>query len=312
MPLAEDGQETCRKYTTRARAIVTAMLPLAAAGFPQLAAARESCIISRVGRFAVRQERNLMRTTTLLTCAALCAAACGVRADVEAKLTRDGHVTFGDTGLALSPTVYAEGWHGTALSRAERLSKFPNAKSGTAAWILKGSRDARLGHGTTRLVAAPDGRAAFRTEFVSDADQKPEGVLLSMNLPASRFGGLGWTAERKEGRVPAVLHARQDQPVLRQGAPRRARAARRRHARLRVRRAHDRAPAGQPPLGRQLHPAHRLRTRTVRERRHARPHRHRRRVRAPARRLRGAHAHPPRRRLGAARLQEGRPRRLRA
>ena len=143
-----------------------------------------------------------MRTTTLLTCAALCAAVCGVRADVEAKLTRDGHVTFGDTGLALSPTVYAEGWHGTALSRAERLSKFPNAKSGTAAWILKGSRDARLGHGTTRLVAAPDGRAAFRAEFVSDADQKPEGVLLSMNLPASRFGGLGWTADAKKGVFP--------------------------------------------------------------------------------------------------------------
>ena len=95
-----------------------------------------------------------MRTTTLLTCAALCAAACTVRADVEAKLTRDGHVTFGDTGLALSPTVYAEGWHGTAFSRAERFSKFPDAKTGTAAWILKGSRNTQLGHGKTRLVAA--------------------------------------------------------------------------------------------------------------------------------------------------------------
>ena len=116
----------------------------------------------------------------------------------------------------------------------------------------------------------------------------------------------------EEGRVPAVLHARQDQPLLRQGAPRVARAARRRLARLRVRRAHDRASAGQPPLGRQLHPAHRQRTRPVREGRHTRPLRNRRRVRTPARRLRGAHAHPPRRRLGAARLQEGHPRRLRA
>ena len=141
-----------------------------------------------------------MRTTTLLTCAALCAAACGVRADVEAKLTRDGHVTFGDTGLALSPTVYAEGWHGTAFSRAEGFSKFPNAKTGTAAWILKGSRNAQLGHGKTRLVAAPDGRASFRAEFVSDADQRPEGVLLSINFPASRFGGLGWTADARTGR----------------------------------------------------------------------------------------------------------------
>ena len=146
-----------------------------------------------------------MRTTTLLTCAALCAAACGVRADVEAKLTRDGHVTFGDTGLALEPTVYAEGWHGTAFSRAERFSKFPDAKTGTAAWLLKGSRDAQLGHGTTRLVAAPDGRAAFRAEFISDADQKPEGVLLSMNLPASRFGGLGWAADAKKGVFPPAF-----------------------------------------------------------------------------------------------------------
>ena len=90
-----------------------------------------------------------MRTITLLTCAALCAATCAVRADVEAKLTRDGHVTFGDTGLALSPTVYAEGWRGTAFSRAEGFSKFPNAKTGTAAWLLKGSRNTQLGHGKT-------------------------------------------------------------------------------------------------------------------------------------------------------------------
>ena len=143
-----------------------------------------------------------MKTTSLLALAAICAAACSARADIEAKLTREGHVTFGDTGLALSPTVYAEGWHGAAFSRAERFSKFPDAKTGTAAWLLKGSRDAQLGHGTTRLVAAADGRASFRAEFVSDAAQKPEGVLLSMNLPASRFGGLAWTADAKKGVFP--------------------------------------------------------------------------------------------------------------
>ena len=143
-----------------------------------------------------------MKTTSLLALAAICAAACSARADIEAKLTREGHVTFGDTGLALLPTVYAEGWHGSAFSRAERFNKFPNAKTGTASWILKGFRDVQLGHGTTRLVAASDGRVAFSAEFASDADQRPEGVLLSMNFPASRFGGLGWTADAKKGVFP--------------------------------------------------------------------------------------------------------------
>ena len=133
---------------------------------------------------------------------ALCAAACGARADVEAKLTRDGHVTFGDTGLVLLPVVYVEGWHGTVSARAPKYNSFPNAKSGTVSWNLKGSRDARLGHGTTRLVAAPDGRASFRAEFVSDADQRPEGVLLCLNLPAARYGGLAWTADARTGVFP--------------------------------------------------------------------------------------------------------------
>ena len=97
-----------------------------------------------------------MKTTHLLTFAAICAATCGVRADVEAKLTREGHVTFGDTGLVLSPVVYVEGWHGTVSARAPKYNSFPNAKSGTVSWILKGSRNTQLGHGKTRLVAAPD------------------------------------------------------------------------------------------------------------------------------------------------------------
>ena len=132
---------------------------------------------------------------------AACAVACGACADVEVLLTGDGRISVGTTGLALAPTLYVEGWHGTILPHA-KPDRFPDAKSGTAAWSLQGRGNALAGHGTTRLVAAPEGRAAFRAEFVSDADQKPEGVLLSMNLPASRFGGLGWTADAKKGVFP--------------------------------------------------------------------------------------------------------------
>ena len=58
---------------------------------------------------------------------------------------------------------------------------------------------------TADLVAAAGGRASFRAEFVSDADQRPEGVLLSMNFPASRFGGLGWTADARPGVFPPAF-----------------------------------------------------------------------------------------------------------
>ena len=132
---------------------------------------------------------------------AVCAVACGARADVEALLTCDGRISVGTTGLALSPMLYMEGWRGTIMPDS-KPGRFPDAKSGTIAWSLQRRGDAPAGHGTTRLVAAPDGRAAFRAEFVSDADQKPEGVLLSMDLPAARFGGLGWTADDKKGSFP--------------------------------------------------------------------------------------------------------------
>ena len=126
---------------------------------------------------------------------------------MDVKLGGRGEVTFGDTDLCLIPNVHAQNWRGSGAP-ANDAFKFPDAKKGTMAWKLA-PRLAKA-HGSSKLLGADDGTAKYDVTFVSEADQKPEAVTLTLSIPAAKYVGQAWTISDgektlKKGVVPAAF-----------------------------------------------------------------------------------------------------------
>lgn len=134
------------------------------------------------------------------------AAFCGFGA-TEARLGGDGRITLPALGVEMGVKIHAEGWKGSLDVQPQPTRRFPDAQKGLAQWRGLASRKAdaaQFAHGTVTLRAAADDAAAVAAVVVSDADQRPEAVVWSVELPADRFGGGTWAADAKAGELPCA------------------------------------------------------------------------------------------------------------
>ena len=122
-----------------------------------------------------------------------------------AKLGGDGAVSLPDAGITMGVRIHAAGWKGTVLPLAQTNARFPDAQTGRARWRgLSWSPDkSLLAHGIVDFTAGTNGTARIHAVAVSDADQKPEAVVWSVELPAERFAGGGWLTD--DGTTKGVL-----------------------------------------------------------------------------------------------------------
>ena len=136
------------------------------------------------------------------------AAFCGFGA-TEARLGGDGRITLPALGVEMGVKIHAEGWKGNLHVQPQPSRRFPDAQKGLAQWRGLASRKAdaaQFAHGTVTLRAAADDAAAVAAVVVSDADQRPEAVVWSVELPADRFGGGTWVADAKAGELPRAFN----------------------------------------------------------------------------------------------------------
>ena len=153
---------------------------------------------------------STMNRTSIICAALLMAFASSAHGELQALLARDGRIVFGDrTRPYLSVKLFKEkgGWRDAVAT-----DSMPDGVAGigadTVSWLLRERGGEALAHGTTQLTAAPEGRAAFRTELVSAIDQEVAGGIHAMVLPASIFAGCRWTVDDKSGTLPAVADQR--------------------------------------------------------------------------------------------------------
>ena len=123
------------------------------------------------------------------------------------ELSGAGAVRLPEAGLSMGVRVHAEGWHGSLSMRAPSGQRFPDAKTGRAKWNgFASAKDAKpAAHGFVEVRPSTNGVAAVRAVAVSDADQKPEAVVWSIDLPEERFAGGSWSADAKKGALPAAF-----------------------------------------------------------------------------------------------------------
>lgn len=111
---------------------------------------------------------------------------------LELKLGSDGTVSVGDAGVTLGMSIHHEGWKSTSHG-ARRDFAPPDAESGTA--VIEFYTEKQLcARGRSSLRA--DGReAVIAAEVTSTRDQRPEDVVLSLELPMATIAGGSWATD---------------------------------------------------------------------------------------------------------------------
>ena len=107
-------------------------------------------------------------------------------------LSMNGDVRVGDMEASLAPTIFHEGWNGSATG-VRRDLKFPDAATGTAEVELFDRTGEKLADARVTLRSADGGAAAYEATLTSVRDQRPACVALSLGLPAAAFAGATWT-----------------------------------------------------------------------------------------------------------------------
>ena len=107
-------------------------------------------------------------------------------------LSMNGDVRVGDMEASLAPTIFHEGWNGSATG-VRRDQKFPDASTGTAEVELFDRTGEKLADARVTLRSADGGAAAYEATLTSVRDQRPACVALSLGLPAAAFAGATWT-----------------------------------------------------------------------------------------------------------------------
>ena len=129
-----------------------------------------------------------------------------------AELTGDGVIHLRDAGITMGVRIHVEGWKGSVTPRAQTSARFPDARSGRAKWrgLSWGKDPSPLAHGVVDFTSGTNGVAEVHAVAVSDADQRPEAVVWTLDLPADRFAGGSWSVDggRKKGVLPAAFDGR--------------------------------------------------------------------------------------------------------
>ena len=141
--------------------------------------------------------KNLLMTVSFSFLAAV-----GLRADPLALgLGMNGEVRIGSAGVHLGMSIHHQGWNGTSRG-VNKSFAFPDAKSGTAK-VEFYNGNTLCARGLSTLQAGAADAAFVRAELTSTCDQKPESVVLSLELPVDVACGGSWEDDAgKKGTFP--------------------------------------------------------------------------------------------------------------
>ena len=117
-------------------------------------------------------------------------------AGLDLELEYFGGVRFGESGARLCAVIHHENWTGSSEGVREDVAS-DDAPVGIAPFKVFRSGEV-VASGTSSLHPLEGGSAAYEVSLVSEADQKPSAVTLSLSLPRSAYGD--WTWEFTDGK----------------------------------------------------------------------------------------------------------------
>ena len=117
-------------------------------------------------------------------------------AGLDLELEYFGGVRFGESGARLCAVIHHENWAGSSEGVREDVAS-DDAPVGIAPFKVFRSGDV-VASGTSSLRPLEGGGAAYEVSLVSEADQKPSAIALSLSLPRSAYGD--WTWEFTDGK----------------------------------------------------------------------------------------------------------------
>ncbi len=128
----------------------------------------------------------------ILTAATATTLVC-IAAPLDVGMGLSGNLRVGKHGAGMHVTVHHEGWKGVSSGVRTDFTA-PDPSTGTALFELY-EEERKIGRGRATLLATGDGRGLYVATITSEADQKPEAVVLSLNMPCEAFVGGTWACD---------------------------------------------------------------------------------------------------------------------
>ena len=110
---------------------------------------------------------------------------------LDVALDLNGDVRVGKNGARLSMVIHHEGWVGTTYGQNASFT-FPDEKTKTVNIEFRRNRQDLCARGSSQLLAVPQG-ACLTAQLTSTREQRPEDVVLALEMPIEMIGGGQWS-----------------------------------------------------------------------------------------------------------------------
>ena len=110
---------------------------------------------------------------------------------LDVTLDLNGDVRVGKGGASLAMAIHHEGWVGTTHGQNVSFT-FPDERTKTVSVEFRRNHSDLYARGTSQLLAVPQG-AQLMAQLTSTREQRPEDVVLALELPLDMIGGGRWS-----------------------------------------------------------------------------------------------------------------------